>query len=258
LKPETRNSLLKELNLAMSDLTPRKRKLYHRIWRKESTLCELRKKYRSRKLKDLCDVDTDPLMTEISNSLNAEAVRLLTAIIRNSGHKLRGRRWNFEDKILALPLPKLSPIYMCLMYYFAILCRKCLRKISIVVSCLMKCQPERMSGLIRNLRILEVRAGCATLQIMLCFSWFEVCIGSRSSQWLTTCHGSTTAEILVQFLNEVLSACYNVGLHVVATVCDMGTNNVKALKLLGSIIRKPFFQFQNQAITIYDPPHILK
>jgi hypothetical protein len=27
---------------------------------------------------------------------------------------------------------------------------------------------------------------------------------------------------------------------------------------LGSIIRKPFFQFQNQAITIYDPPHILK
>jgi hypothetical protein len=42
------------------------------------------------------------------------------------------------------------------------------------------------------------------------------------------------AEMLVQFLNEVLGACWNIGLHFVATVLDMGTNNVKAMKLLGS------------------------
>jgi len=71
--------------------------------------------------------------------------------------------------------------------------------------------------------------------------------------------GSTKAEMLVQFLKEVLDACQNVGLHVVATVCDMGTNNVKAMKLLGSTGEEPFFQFQNHAIaTIYDPPHLLK
>jgi hypothetical protein len=70
-------------------------------------------------------------------------------------------------------------------------------------------------------------------------------------------HGRTKAEMLVQFLNEVLGACHSVGLHVVATVCDMGTNSVKALKLFCSISRKPFFQFQNQAIaTLYDPPHL--
>ena len=91
-KPTARRSLLKELNLAMSDLTPRKRKLYRRIRRKESALCKLRKKYRSRKLKDLCDVDSDPLMQKISNSLTAEAVRFLAAIIRNSRYKPRGRR----------------------------------------------------------------------------------------------------------------------------------------------------------------------
>jgi len=45
---------------------------------------QLRKKYRSKKLKDLCDVDSDPFMQEISNSLNVEAVRLLAAIIGNS------------------------------------------------------------------------------------------------------------------------------------------------------------------------------
>ena len=33
-------------------------------------------------------------------------------------------------------------------------------------------------------------------------------------------HGSTKAEMLKQFLKEVLEACQNVGLHVVATVCD--------------------------------------
>jgi hypothetical protein len=71
--------------------------------------------------------------------------------------------------------------------------------------------------------------------------------------------GYTKAEMLEQFLKEVLDACQNVGLHVVATVCDMGTNNVKAMRLLGSTTSEPFFQFQNQEIaTIYDPPHLLK
>jgi len=88
-KPTARRSLLKELNLALSDLTPRKRKLYERIRRKESALCKLRNKYRSMKLKDLHHVYSDTLMEEISNSLNAEAVRLLAAIFRNSKHKPR-------------------------------------------------------------------------------------------------------------------------------------------------------------------------
>jgi hypothetical protein len=77
-KPRAKHSLLKEFNLGKtSDLTPRKQKLYNRIQSKESALCKLRKKYRARNLKDLCDVDSDPLMQDISNSLNVEAVRLL-------------------------------------------------------------------------------------------------------------------------------------------------------------------------------------
>ena len=57
--------------------------------------------------------------------------------------------------------------------------------------------------------------------------------------------GSTKAEMFVQSLKEVLGPCQNVGLHVVATVPDMGTNIVKAMKLLGSTRGEPFFQFQN-------------
>jgi hypothetical protein len=65
--------------------------------------------------------------------------------------------------------------------------------------------------------------------------------------------GSTKADMLMQFLKEVFDAYKNVGLRVVATVCDMGTNNVKAMKLLGST-GENHSSFQNQKIeTIYDP-----
>jgi hypothetical protein len=72
--------------------------------------------------------------------------------------------------------------------------------------------------------------------------------------------GSTKAEMIVQYLKEVHDdTCQNAGLKVVATVCDMGANNVKALKLLGATKRKPLFRFHNQDIaTVYDPPHLLK
>jgi hypothetical protein len=71
--------------------------------------------------------------------------------------------------------------------------------------------------------------------------------------------GSTKANLLERFLKEVLGACQDAGLRVVATVRDMGANNVKALRLLGATRRKPFFTFQNQEIvTMYDPPHLLK
>jgi hypothetical protein len=71
--------------------------------------------------------------------------------------------------------------------------------------------------------------------------------------------GSTKAEMIKKLLKEVLDACQNAGLQVVATVCDMGHNNVKALKLLGAAKEKPSFMFYNQEIaTVYDPPHLLK
>jgi hypothetical protein len=91
--------------------------------------------------------------------------------------------------ILFILGPASIPMFLM---HFVTLCRKCLKKTVTVVSYLMKCRSERMSDLIRNLialrdmRILEVRAGRARLQIMLYFSWSMVCIGSGSSQWFTT------------------------------------------------------------------------
>jgi hypothetical protein len=65
--------------------------------------------------------------------------------------------------------------------------------------------------------------------------------------------------MLVNLLMEDLSACHNAGLVVVATTCDMGANNVKALKQLGVSVKTPFFRFCDQEIAAaFDPPHLLK
>lgn len=102
--------MLKELHLAsISELTPRKRKLYKHIWNRESALCKLKKKYDGKKMEQLCDVDSDPLKENLSSSLSLEAVRLLAGISRNSRQKPKGRRWNFDYKLLALSLLNVSP-----------------------------------------------------------------------------------------------------------------------------------------------------
>jgi len=49
------------------------------------------------------------MMEDISTSMNAEGIRQLKGIFRNSKCKPKGRRWNFEDKMLALSLLKCSP-----------------------------------------------------------------------------------------------------------------------------------------------------
>jgi hypothetical protein len=241
-------------------------------------------------LKDLCDVDSDPLMQDISNSLNAEAVRLLAAIIRNSRRKPRGRRWNFEENILALSLLKRSP-----KSYILLPSGRTLQSLLNTVPFRTSINTHVFDALCNSLqKMSEKDRYCCLLFDEISISenvWFNQkfdCIegfedlGCQGRTCNVTNHtllfmvrglhrkwkqpvayylsrGSTKAEMLVQFLKEVLEACHNVLLHVVATVCDMGTNNVKAMKLLGSTGSEPFFQFQNQAIaTIHDPPHLLK
>jgi hypothetical protein len=67
-KHRARHSLLKELALALlSKLTSTKRKLYEHVRNKEDALCKRKEKYVGKKLKKLCDVDSDPLMENHSS-----------------------------------------------------------------------------------------------------------------------------------------------------------------------------------------------
>ncbi|KAG8237025.1 hypothetical protein J437_LFUL016838 [Ladona fulva] len=70
--------------------------------------------------------------------------------------------------------------------------------------------------------------------------------------------GGTSSSNLKWMIEEVLSL-NGVGLNVIATVCDMGSNNVKALKLLGTTYTNPWLDYGGQTVvTIFDPPHLLK
>jgi hypothetical protein len=60
-------------------------------------------------------VEGNILMENISTSLNAEAIRLLKAIFRNSEHKPKGRRWNFKDQMLVLCVLTCSPKFCSLL-----------------------------------------------------------------------------------------------------------------------------------------------
>ena len=60
-------------------------------------------------------------------------------------------------------------------------------------------------------------------------------------------------------LEDILDNMHKVNIPVCATVCDMGTTNVKALKDLGCTVKNPFFSFQGRKIfSIFDAPHLLK
>ncbi|KAG8234563.1 hypothetical protein J437_LFUL015353 [Ladona fulva] len=77
---------------------------------------------------------------------------------------------------------------------------------------------------------------------------------------LQDCHGSpTNPERLKELLELVLRECSEAGLQMISTVCDTGSNNVKALKLIGSTVERRVINLAGQEfITIYDPPNLLK
>ncbi|KAG8238375.1 hypothetical protein J437_LFUL018329 [Ladona fulva] len=50
-------------------------------------------------------------------------------------------------------------------------------------------------------------------------------------------HKATSGAILADLIREVLGALQSTGLKIAATVCDMGSNNILALRILGSTLR---------------------
>ncbi|XP_023721687.1 uncharacterized protein LOC111872233 [Cryptotermes secundus] len=295
-KPRAKHSLLK-LNLAShSELTPRKRKLYELIRNNESALCRLKKKYKGMDLEELCEVVNDPLMKNLSSSFSLEAATFLAAMFRNCRQMPKGKRWTFDDKVLALSLLKRFPkSYILLRTLFPLPSRGSLLSMLNTVPFRTGINAHVFHALQQSLQKMSdgnhycclmfdemsIRENLHFNQKFDCIEGFEDC-----GSWGRTCNianhalvfmirglrrewkqpvayyftrGSTKAEVIVQCLEEVLDACQNIGLKVVTTVCDMGANNVKALKLLGATKRKPLFRFHNQEIaTVYDPSHLLK
>lgn len=67
------------------------------------------------------------------------------------------------------------------------------------------------------------------------------------------------SEHLKNKIKDNISYCNEIGINIRAIVCDQGSNNRSALKLLGTNSTQPYFYFNSKKIfVIYDVPHLFK
>jgi hypothetical protein len=53
-------------------------------------------------LKEVCQLDSNPLIWALSSSNNVQTSRFLGTVFRNSRHKAEGRSWSYKGRVLAL------------------------------------------------------------------------------------------------------------------------------------------------------------
>lgn len=58
---------------------------------------------------------------------------------------------------------------------------------------------------------------------------------------------------------QVLNCCFNAGLNICASVCDLDGVNKRALCLLGASVENPYIEVSShKVVTLFDTPHLLK
>jgi hypothetical protein len=102
-------------------------------------------------------------------------------------------------------------VFMCFMHSNT-LCRKYLIEIDIVFSCLMKCEPQRTY-------IFNQKFDCNE-RFETCGSQGRTCNIANHALLFMICGLHRKAEVIVQYLKEVLDACQNAGLTEIVTVCN--------------------------------------
>jgi len=279
-KRKAQHAFIKGLGLdRVAKLTPRKKKLYCRIQTRESALCKLRKKYVTKKMKEVCQFDCNTLIQALSSSLTVLTSVFLASFFRNIRHKPKGSRWSIKEKVLALSLLKRSPkSYTFLHSLFPLTSRQSLQSFLNTVHFRTGINAHVFNTLKHTLQTkadgdkvcclmfdeMSIRQNFHFNQKFGCIDGFEDpgSQGRTSSianhvlvsmlhglrkRWKQPVayyliHGSTKGEMFVNFLMQVLDGCHNAGLEFVGTMCDMGANIVKALKLLGVSENTTFIQ----------------
>lgn len=95
-------------NIVPDDTQPKSTRKYDPVARKmryQST----RIKFLTQKIKNLQNVNDSNLLTYLSTKLPPEEFQLVRQLLRNAGRAPEGRRYNFEDKTMALAIYKLGP-----------------------------------------------------------------------------------------------------------------------------------------------------
>jgi hypothetical protein len=251
----------------------------------------IRKKYQN-----ILKFRGDTFVEHLEQNLPTSFTQFLRTQLRIAGKKPKGRRWTNEEKIMALPLYKKSPKAYTLLRSFVPLpskrtlnsllqqipfstgvhadlvthlsihasemaeedkfCILLFDEMSVKPNLFFDSHHDRIDGfedLGKGGKTDQVAKYALVFMVRGLFSNWKQPVAYYFS------HSSTSALIISSMLKEIVPLIISSGLKVMATVCDMGTNNVRALKLLGASFQSPFFSIGDMKIfTIFDPPHLLK
>lgn len=232
----------------------------------------------------------------LSHEMSRASAVFVGSQLRCSKKKPKGRRWTLEEKVMALSLYKKSPkAYRFMRCMFALPCKKTLNcllsgipfgtgingeifaTLASAISELEDC--DKMCILLFDeMSIREHLSYNSSLDLIVGVEDFGThgrttryanqvmvfMVSGLLKKWKQPVayyfsSGGIHSEMLVDLIKAVLLECKKAGLRVMATVCDMGANQRKAIRLLGSTKMNPQFQFEGQnIITLYDPCHLIK
>lgn len=83
----------------------------------------------------------------------------------------------------------------------------------------------------------------------------------------TFCQGTSSYESIIRIYKEIVQRCYDIGLIIVASICDQGSTNIKAINtMIFDSKRQAKTELRDEIIIIndieiiplFDPPHLLK
>ncbi|RVE45426.1 hypothetical protein evm_009944 [Chilo suppressalis] len=242
-------------------------KLYKQLRNMQIKLSKCRNKYKkyAASVRMSSNVMTNQSFLKTIENMTS-AGRILTLLqFREIQKKSKGRRFTLKEKITSLFLYKKSPKAYRL-----------LRKILILPA------PQTLEKLVRKAVItpginekvfhqLKNKSKTMKKEDTYCVLLFdEVSLQANQPIAYTFCNGATKATVLKDFIKDIISKLQEAGFQVIATVCDQGTNNQKAIKSLiedkrqnllvaGTELKRNTFDVNgNEIIPLYDPPHLLK
>lgn len=299
VKKKPRQSLLSIINSTRVDqLTPKKKKLYYKCRKYASEVCKVSYRYRRlqsrQKLEKLA---SDETLEKVLKKMTAAATLLFKSQLKNcSDRKPKGRRWTKEEKILGLTIYKKSPsCYRLLRKIFVLPSPTCVKSLLSSVHLNSGINKNVLSTLARA--VSKMKPGCdhcvllfdeVALRRQLLYNQHKDQIDGYQDHGIhgRSCglanqalvfmlvglkrkwkqpvafylsSGSTSGIRLHVIVKEVLKACFEIGLKVLGTICDMGANNVKAVNLLKEQEYNAYFTFEDrQVAVVYDPCHLLK
>jgi len=294
--------ILSKAGLSKKDLSPQGLIMYNHHRNVVSKLSKLRAvlKNKNADLSAIKSLYKDGRFQFIEENLNEITQDFINAQLRNFDKHPNARRWTIKDKAFSLSIYKRSPrLYRYLRSFFQL---PSIRTLKTILSALpidsgiiepvlehLKKQVENMDTLERSCTLIFdemfLSAGLhyETKAQKIC--GFEdmgsfgrtkdpanhvlmfMIRGIKKSYKMPIAFYFTKttikSEILKQLIVNIITRLQEVGLNIVATVCDQGTTNQKALRLLTeeNTDNPTSYHFMvNKApiVTIFDVPHLLK